>query len=160
VKFSARARVVLAVFLLLTLGVKLLWMRDAPEADHALFVATAEAALQGQGFRTGRIVKRFGIIVRGERGACRLTVGDYPPDGTLAEPLEAESRGIGPLRFFWAGEESARAPKLWPLAEFYLKRELGRLGLHPSRRPILAVAANPACAGIAVDWTPLATLPR
>ncbi|HEV7660427.1 MAG TPA: hypothetical protein VGO55_11330 [Allosphingosinicella sp.] len=159
-KFSARARVVLAVFLLLTLGVKLLWTRDAPAPDGALFVATAEATLRGQGFRTGRIVKRFGTIVRGERGACRLTVGDYTPDGTLAEPLEAESRSVGALRFVWAGEASARAPKLRPLVEFYLKRELGRLGFHPARRPILAVAANPACAGIAVDWTPLATLPR
>jgi hypothetical protein len=160
VKFSGRARAALAAVLLLTLGVKLLWTRDAPAPDHALFVVTAEAILQGQGFRTGRIVKRFGTIVRGERDACRLTVADYPADGTLAEPLEAESRGIGPLRFVWAGEASLRAPKLRPLAEFYLKRELGRLGFHPARRPIIAVAANPACAGIALDWTPLTTLPR
>jgi hypothetical protein len=160
VKFSSRFRLILAASLLLTLGVKLLWTRDAPVPDDALFVATAEETLRAQGFRTDRIVRRFGTIVRGARGGCRLMVGDYPANGMFAEPLAAESRGIGTMRFVWRGEVSAQAPKLRPLLEFYVKRELGRLGFRAERRPILAIAANAACAGVAIDWTALATLPR
>ncbi|HVQ07089.1 MAG TPA: hypothetical protein VMS43_01505 [Allosphingosinicella sp.] len=159
-KLSDRARLILAAALLVTLGAKLLWTRDAPAPDDALFVATAEETLRAQGFRTERIVRRFGTIVRGAREGCRLMVGDYPANGMFAEPLAAESRGIGATRFIWRGETSAQAPKPWPLLEFYLKRELGRLGFRPARRPILAVAANAACDAGAIDWTPLATLPR
>lgn len=159
-KFSRRFRLILAASLLLTLGVKLLWTRDAPAPDGALFVTKVEETLRAQGFRTERVVRRFGTLVRGARGGCRLMVGDYPANGMFAEPLEAESRGIGAMRFVWRGEASAQAPKLRPLLEFYAKRELGRLGFHPERRPILAVAANPACDRMAVDWTALATLPR
>jgi len=160
VKFSGRFRLILAAVLLLTLGVKLLWTRDAPGPDDALFAAKAEETLRAQGFRTERVVRRFATIVHGARGGCRLMVGDYPPNGMFAEPLEVESRGIGTMRFVWRGEAGAQAPKLLPLLEYYAKRELGRLGFHPPRRPILAVAANPACAGLALDWTALATLPR
>ena len=159
-KSSGRFRLILAAALLLTLGAKLLWTRDAPAPDDALFAATAEGTLRAQGFRTERIVRRFGTIVRGARGGCRLMVGDYPANGMLAEPLAAESRGIGATRFVWRGEASAQAPKLRPLLESYVNRELGRLGFRPERRPIFAVAANAACAGVAVDWAPLATLPR
>lgn len=159
-KFSGRFRLALAIALLLTLGVKLLWTRDAPAPDEALFVAKAEETLRAQGFRTERIVRRFGTVVRGDRGACRLMIGEHPASGAMAEALAVESRGIGALRFIWRGETSAQAPRLLPLFEFYVKRELGRLGFHPARRPILAVAANPACDGIRVDWAPLATLPR
>lgn len=159
-KFSGRARFVLAAALLLTLGVKLLWTREARAPDDALFVATAERTLQAQGFRTERVIRRFGTIVLGTRGPCRLIVGDYPANGTMAEPLEVESRTIGPQSFVWRGAASARPPKFWPLLEFYLKRELGRLGFHPDRHPILAVATAPACDGATIDWAPLATLPR
>ena len=158
--FSRGLRVTLAAALLLTLGLKLLWTREAPVPDAALFVTSAESLLQAQGFRTERVVRRFGTVVRGQRGPCRLLVGDYPPDGTLAEPLAAEGRSVGPFHYVWAGESSAAAPKLAPLVEYYVKRELGRLGFRPARRPILAVAAGHGCGGVEVDWTPLATLPR
>jgi hypothetical protein len=128
--------------------------------DAALFLARAEALLRGQGFTTARVVRRFGTVLIGSRGPCRLMVGDYPPDGTLAEPLAAEGRSVGPFHYVWAGETSERAPKFRPLVEFYVKRELGRVGFHPDRRPILAVAANAGCTGMPVDWTPLASLPR
>jgi hypothetical protein len=146
--------------LLLTLGLKLFWTREAPAPDAALFVASAERLLQRQGFTTGRVTRPFGTMVLGSRGPCRLMVGDYPADGTLAEPLAAEARSVGPMSYLWAGETSPQAPKLRPLVEFYVKREFGRLGFRPARQPILAIAANAGCAGVRLDWTALASLPR
>lgn len=158
--FSRGLRVTLAAALLLTLGLKLLWTREAPVPDAAVFVASAESLLQAQGFRTERVVRRFGTVVLGQRGPCRLLVGDYPPDGTLAEPLAAEARAVGPLSYVWAGQAYERAPKFRPLVEYYARREFGRLGIDIRRWPILAVATGPGCGGVRVDWTPLVILPR
>ena len=159
-KSSPGAKAALAAALVLTLGLKLLWTREAPVPDAALFVEQAEAALRSQGFATTRLVRRFGTVVTGQRGPCRLLVGDYPPDGTLAEPLAAEARAVGPLSWVWAGEAHERAPKFRPLLNYYVRRELGRLGIDIRRWPILAVATGPGCGGIRVDWTPLVILPR
>lgn len=159
-KFSVRARLVLAALLTLTLGLKLLWTREAPAPDAALFVAQAEAVFTRAGFATARVTRPFGTIVTGERGACRMMVGDYSPDGTLAEPIAAAARSIGPLSYLWAGETYERAPKLRPLVEYYVRRELGRLGFSLRRWPILAVATGAGCSGARVDWTPLIIMPR
>ena len=159
-KLSRGASTALAAALLLTLGLKLLLTREAPVPDAALFVEQAEALLRRQGFATERLVRRFGTVVVGQRGSCRLLVGDYPPDGTLAEPLAAEAQAVGPLSFVWAGEAYAQAPKLRPLVEYYARRELGRLGKNIRRWPILAVATGAGCGGVSVDWTPLIILPR
>lgn len=159
-KFSVRAKLILAVLLLLTLGLKLFWTRDGPAPDNGLFVASVEANLRAQGYATTRVVRRFATLVEGRKGACRLLAGEYPPDGVFAEPLAVEGRAVGPFHYIWAGETFTQPPKFRPLVEFYLKRELGRLGFRPARRPILAVAAGPGCAGVPVDWTPLASLPR
>jgi hypothetical protein len=160
VKFSARARLALAALLLLTLGLKLVWTRDAPAPDGALLVEQAEAVLRREGFATARMARPFGTVVTGNRGACRLMVGEYPPDGTLAEPLAVAARSIGPLAYIWAGETYAQPPKLRPLTDFYVRRELGRLGISIRRWPILAVATGAGCGGVRPDWTPLKIMPR
>lgn len=155
-----RFRLALAIFLALTLGLKLLVVREAPAPDAALFVEQAEAMLRIQGFATARVTRPFGTVVTGSRGACRLMVGDYPPDGTMAEPLAAEARGIGPLSYVWAGEIYQQAPKVRPLIEFYVRRELGRLGFRIRRWPTLAVATGSGCGGPRIDLKSLMILPR
>src|SRR4051812_20311517 len=77
VKFSRGVRLALAAVLLLTLGVKLVALREAPAPDAALFVAQAEAVLGREGFTTARVVRPFGTVVLGSRGPCRILVGDY-----------------------------------------------------------------------------------
>lgn len=160
VRFSAAARAAIAAALALTLGVKAAWTRDAPAADSSLFTGRAEAMLSDGGFATRRYVRPFGTLVLGRKDNCRLMVADYAPHGTLAEPIAAYARSIGPLRFRWRGDTTEEPPKLAPLASFYLERELRRVGLRPVRQPIIAVAASEGCELDSLPWHQLARLPR
>lgn len=157
---SPGLKLALAAALVPTLGLKLLATREAPAPDASLFVEQVEAVLRRAGLATARVTRPFGTVVLGSRGTCRMMVGDYPPDGTLAEPLAAEARGVGPLSYVWAGDTYAQAPKLRPLIEYYVRRELVRLGSRIRRWPILAVARGGDCGGIRIDWAPLIIMPR
>ena len=159
-RFSGRFRLVLAGALALTLGVKAAWTRQVPPPDAELFNSRAEALLQGAGFRTGRVVRSFGTVVFGRRGGCTLMVADYVPQRTFAEPIALLGRSVGPLLFYWRGAISDSAPRLAPLIEFYAGREMRRVGLRPARHPLLALAGTPECELAAMDWSPLAALPR
>ena len=158
-KFSLAAKLALAAALALTLGGKAAFSRAAPAVDHSLFSSRATALLRAHGFATRSEQRPFGRITYAEAGACRMLVADYPPHGTMAEPLGARAKPFGPLQFVWRGEVMRKAPKLVPLTAFFVQRELRRIGLHPPRQPIVAMAASPGCGGRTIDWRPLATLP-
>ena len=159
-RFSAPARLILAAALLLTLGAKAAWTRRAPEPDAGLFTARVEAHLQARGFETRQLRRPFGTLVIARDADCRMMVSDYRPHGTFGDALASYGRAVGPLHYVWRGHRSDSAPKLLPLSEFFVERELRRLGFSPRRHPILAVAASDACRADRIDWTPLSSLPR
>ena len=159
-RFSAPARQILAAALLLTLGAKAAWTRRAPVPDAGLFAARVEAHLQAGGFETRRLRRPFGNLIFARDADCRMMVSDYRPHGTLADALTSYGRAVVPLHYVWRGDRCEAAPKLLPLTEFFMERELRRLGFSPQRHPILAVAASEGCRADRIDWTPLASLPR
>lgn len=158
-KFSLGARLAIAAALALTLGGKAAFSRPAPGADAQLFAARATEQLRANGFATRSERRPFGTIIHAAAGACRVLLADFPPHGTMAEPLSLLARPIGPLRYVWRGEMRDSAPKLVPLTLFLVQRELRRIGLSPSRHPLIAVAASPRCDLAPIDWSALATLP-
>jgi len=160
VKSSRSGRIALAAALLATLGAKAVWTREAAAPDADFFNARAEALLRGQGYSVARDQRPFATLLFASHGGCRLLVAEYPPNGTLAEALTVNGRRIGPVHYIWRGETYATAPKLVPLLEFYLQRELQRIGFAPARQPILFVSAAQDCPAPAIDWSPLATLER
>jgi hypothetical protein len=160
VKFSPGLKLVLATALVLTLGTKAIWTRDAPQPDAALFSDRAETLLRIAGFDTSRIVRPFATLLLGRKGACAMMIGEYPPNGAFADILSFQTRGIGPLRYVWRGGITERPPRIIPLAWYFIERELRRIGFSPSRDPIVAFAASPACEPGSIDWNALATLPR
>ncbi|HMJ92698.1 MAG TPA: hypothetical protein VK472_01225 [Allosphingosinicella sp.] len=154
---SSTLSAALGAVLLLSLGGKLLANRATVEPDNVLFAARAEAALRGAGFETKRVKRPMGLLVYGEGGGCRAMIGEYAPHGTFADTLAKRAAPIGPLRFAWRGRVYGEAPKLMPLAAYYLRRELLRIGLDAPRAPIAAVALTPGCT--LLDVAPLASLP-
>jgi hypothetical protein len=160
VKFSAPAKFALALALTMTLGLKAAWTRDAPTADARLFADRALRLLHQSGFATRQETRRFGIISYGRKDDCLLMLAEYRPHGISAEPLTAHAAPLGRLRFAWRGSLSDSAPKLLPLGEFYIQRELRRAGLEPVRHPIVAVAGSKSCALDELPWEQLAELPR
>ena len=159
-RFSGRLKLLVAAALALTLGMKAAWTREAPPPDAELFNSRAEAVLRGAGFRTERVVRGFGTALFGRRGDCTLMVAEHVPQQTFSEPIGLHARSVGPVVHHWRGAISEASPWLRPLAEYYAGRELRRLGFSPPRHPILALAGSDGCDLAAIDWTPLAALPR
>lgn len=147
-----------AALLLVSLGAKAVLTAPAAEPDSRRFAGEAAAMLRARGFATHFEKRTFGVLVEGRRGDCRLAVGDYTPYGTFADRFDQLARPIGPLRFVYRGASHAQAPKLVPLLDFYMSRELRRVGLATLRHPIAAVAASPGCDLNVVDWSRLAAL--
>ena len=153
-----RASFVFAVLLLLSLGGKAAFSRPAADEGAADFTGRAVETLTHQGYSTARESRPFATSVHAERGNCRMIVAEYRAHGTIAAPLATLVAPIGPLRYVWRGTTSVTPPKAAPLLQYYVRRELRRIGFAPDHLPIVAVAASPGCTR-PVDWGALAALP-
>lgn len=158
-KFSSGARLAIAALLALSIGSKALFSRPAPAIRDLQLSADGAALLAAAGFVTSVETRPFGNIVHARRGPCRLMLAEYSSYGTMAVPLAALAAPIGRLRFAWRGVVHETAPKLLPLVDFYVRRELRRAGFHPAHRPIIAFAAGRRCPAAPVDWGRLAAFP-
>jgi hypothetical protein len=156
VRYSAS--VAFAALLLVSLAAKAVVTAPAPQPDSRRLATAAAAMLRGHGFLTALERRPLGILVHGRRGGCRLFVGDYTPYGTFAPTFAARARLVGPLHFAYRGELYGHAPKLAPLFDFYLYRELRRVGVRVHRHPITAIASR-GCDLAGFDWRRLAAVP-
>jgi hypothetical protein len=150
----------LAGLLVLSLGLKLAASRSEPLPDGQLFASQVSRFLERDGYSTATELRPLGMMVTAQRDGCRLAIRNYPPHGTLAETYVRLARPIGPLHFVYRGRVSDRAPKLVPLTEYFIGRELRRLGVAAPRAPILAVAASPACDITHLRWETISTFAR
>jgi hypothetical protein len=160
VKSLRAPSLLLGVVLALSLSGKLLASRAEPAADEALFAESVATFLKRQGLVTRSERRPMGMMVVGERGDCRLTVREAEPHGTYANVLARMARRIGPLAYVYRGTVTRELPKIAPLADYFVGRELRRIHVPVPRAPILAVAAAPACNIMRWRWQELATLPR
>jgi hypothetical protein len=144
----------------LSLSGKLLANRMEPAPDAGLLDARLAGLLRAGGYRVAPESHGFAILLRGQRPGCTILAGDYDPHGTFDETFRQISARIGPLRFAYRGRSAASAPKLRPLLDFYVRRELRRVGMTPARMPIIAYAASPGCGADRLAWSQLAVLPR
>ncbi len=86
-------------------------------------------------------------------------IAEQDPRGTFTDLLAVFGRPFGPLRYVWRGALHDAVPR-GATVEYYLQRELRRLGSAPERHPVFAVAAGPDCAVERLPWTGIAALPR
>ena len=143
-RFSPALSLAAAAILIVTLGIKLASLGAKPAVDGRRFLADLGTALSREGFAVSVQGSRMRRIVA-ERGDCRIKARYYPPHGTLQDAIEDLGRGIGPTRYVYRGEWRSTPPKIRPLMEFYLQRELARAGIAIPMPAIAAVSASPAC---------------
>jgi hypothetical protein len=143
---------------LVTLAAKAALIAPAPEPNSRRVAIEAAAMLGARGFATAFERRPLGTLLHARRDGCRMLLGDYAPPEIFAVPFAERARPIGPVRFVYRGRIYAKAPKLVPLTDFYLYRELRRLGIGAERHPIVAVASR-GCALSRFDWGRLAALP-
>jgi hypothetical protein len=146
--------------LVLSLGLKLGASRSEPLPDEQLFASQISRFLESAGYSTAAELRPLGMKVTAWRGGCRLAIRNYPPHGTLAQTYSRLARPVGPLHFVYRGQVTDRAPKLLPLIEYFIGRELRRLGIAAPRAPILAVAASRGCDIGRLRWGAISTFAR
>lgn len=144
--------------LLATLALKVGWARELPGADPGPFAARAETLLRANGFATRRRPHPTGIFVYGARPGCRIMIGDYEPGGENANLIAIFARPIGPLAYAWRGTLAPAAPRLWPLTDYLIGRQLRHFGLAPARHPVAAIAASAGCDLTRIDWAAFGSL--
>jgi hypothetical protein len=159
VRFSRGAKASIAAILLLSLAAKLIFSHAAAPPGGEAFGERTSRLLRAEGYATSFDDRPFGRIIHAVRPRCRLIVAEYPAHGTLAAPLAALAEPLGRLRFAWRGATYDEAPKLLPLVDFYVRRELRRAGFSPQHAPIIAFAGSRDCGSEAVPWEALAALP-
>jgi hypothetical protein len=152
---SSTCSLLFGALLALGIGGKLASNRAVPDPNLGPFRAAGARLLRAQGFS---VWKDPAGPLRGMRGGCRVLLGDYSPYGTFADLYAEMARPVGPLRYVFRGEVYERPPKLRPLMEFYVERELKRVGYVPRRHPVAAVAVTPGCVLDAAGWRSLATV--
>lgn len=155
-RFSAS--LAFAALLAVSLAAKAALIAPAPEPDSRRVAREAAAMLRDDDYRVAFERRPMGMLVHARRGGCRLLVVDYNPYGTFAPVIAARAAPVGPLRFVYRGELYSKAPKLVPLIDFYLYRELRRVGIDARRHPVAAVASQ-GCDLARFDWRRLAAFP-
>ncbi len=135
-----------------SLGLKSINLGADPRVDKPRFTAALATHLRPAGFAVRLEGMDGSPRLIAARGECRVKAREYPPHGTQRDALVELGRAIGPTRYVYRGEWSETPPKLRPLLAFYVTRELARVGLDVSRRPIVAVAIAPACPPLSASW--------
>lgn len=157
---SRIAELGLAALLIVTLALKVAAATPQDEGDRELIAATMADMLTDRGFAVRMEARPISIVVSARKGDCRMTVREYPPEGTFATTITEQARGIGPLRFAYRGRLVAEPPKIRALTANYIRRVEQRIGMTSPREPIIAIAAAPDCDVAALRWGRLASLPR
>ena len=155
--FSAASKL-FAALLLLSLAGKAAVIRVPSDPDPRPALAAADRTLKAAGFSSRVIVlpRSPGMVTAGSLGNCRIMIGDYPPQGLLRSVYRAMATPVGSLSFAYRGSLLQTEPQLTGLADLYVWRFLGRVGIRVMRAPVLAVIASPACDLDRVDWKSLA----
>jgi len=160
VRFSGAASVGLVTILLLSVLGKLIAARPDPSPDAAPVATVLAGVFSDSGLEARVIETRHapGVYVEARVGECHILAGDYPSNDTYADVYQALAGPFGSLHYAYRGVLQARPPKLRALFDFYLWREIRRVGLPRRRAPVIAVAATPDCDLTKIDWRRVAAV--
>jgi hypothetical protein len=158
VKYYGPKHFIAAAFVL-TLGLKLLLYHGetAPTDPEVLGEAIASFLLQ-HGFESRIEIKFGGVSVHANAGKCRMLIREAAPQGWNRSGIELQAMRVGRLSYVFDGAVYEHEPFLAPVIEEYWTRVRFKMGLSPSRHPVLAVAASDDCAINALPWQELGTL--
>lgn len=137
---------ILAILVLVSsLAFKLAVHDVSVEGDQRVTVAVLAGSLTRQGYEVS--------IPRGEVPAlvakhdnCSFTARVLDPHGTYHDTEFLKLQSGWSIIYVWRGRLSKSLPRLRPLVEYYISREIGRIGFFAERRPVVMVRLQPGCA--------------
>jgi hypothetical protein len=143
---SLAAAAVLAV----SLGLKLAVQNAVVEEDSQGAVTGLATALSEVGYSVS--VPRTDLpIVRAEQPGCTLTARVLDPHATYHDTELHKLQPGWRIAYVWRGKARSILPRIGPLGEYYVAREMARLGLTASRAPVVMLSLSPGCDGLPVD---------
>lgn len=104
---------------------------------------TLARSLRDDGFAAKIDATRPFVI--GARAGCRIKARLVDPHGTQRYAMAQHDRPFGALYYAYRGEWDREAPQLRPLLEFYVQRELARLGIATVAAPVVSIALGRGC---------------
>jgi hypothetical protein len=149
----------LAAAFALTLGLKLLFYHLVPApTDPEMLGETLASFLLQHGFES-RLETRFGqVVVHAKLGNCRMLISEAAPQGWNRSSIELQAKPVGRVSYVFDGAVHQHEPFFAPMIDEYWTRVRFKMGLSPSRHPVLAVAASDECMINALPWWELGTL--
>jgi hypothetical protein len=149
----------LAAAFALTLGSKLFFYHQgSAPTDPEMLGKTLTSFLLQRGFES-RLERRFGqVLVHAKRGSCRMLIREAVPQGWNRSSIELQAKPVGRVRYVFDGAVYQHEPFVAPVMDEYWTMVRIKMGLSPSRHPLLAVAASDDCAINALPWWELGIL--
>ncbi len=127
-----------------SLAIKLALLDMTVSEDWRDAVDDLEAALAHQGYAVA--VPRADVpAVRAAQAGCVLVVRLLDPYATFRDTELAKLPPGWTVAYAWRDSWQSSLPRLGPLAEFYLGREIARIGSTASRAPVLMLSVSPRC---------------
>lgn len=128
----------------LSLAIKLAVLDVAVAEDQRGALRDLEAALAGQGY-TASVPRADLPIVRAERGACSFTARVLDPHGLFRDTELLKLPKGWRVSYGWRGGWQADLPRLGPLVEYYVTRQVARFGVQARHAPVIMLSAAPVC---------------
>jgi hypothetical protein len=149
----------LAIALVLTLALKLVVYHQQPvPADPEVLGKAVTSFLLEQGFESRLEITHGQVFIHANVGKCRMLITEAAPQGWNRDSIELRSKPVGQLNYIFDGAVHKREPFVAPLLDEYWTRVRIKMGLNPSRHPVLAVAASDDCSINTLPWRELGTL--
>jgi hypothetical protein len=149
---ALRLSVAIALLTGLTLGPKLVGAGRVAAPDSAGLARDMAAALAGRGYRTAIVPHHLFDFVIARKEDCLLVAANAETDGYLHQRFAQEMAGIGPIHYHYDGALAPAFPRIFPVLGEHIQNWGYRIGIVAPRRPVIAIAASPACRLDAIDW--------
>ena len=129
----------------LSLALKLSVLGVTVEEDQPAALRDLRAALISQGY--GVTIPRADLpIVRAERAGCAITARVLDPHGIYRDTELLKLPQGWTVAYGWRGEWQDSLPRLGPLVEYYLARQLARFGVGARHAPVVMLSRAADCA--------------
>lgn len=138
--FEAGAALVIG----LSLALKLAVLDVAVAEDQRAALRDLGAALTAQGY-TVNVPRPDLPIVRGEHAGCAFTVRVLDPHGIYRDTELLKLPRGWTVAYGWRGDWQTSLPRLGPLVEYYVARQLARFGVRARHAPVIMLSNQPAC---------------
>ena len=158
---SRAFRLSLAFILLLglTLGVKIFTADRIAHPDDMRLARDMAAMLQSDGFRVAVVPHHLFPFVRAEKEGCTLIAANAVASGVFRRRFESAAAPVGPTSYNHGSALGAAFPRYLPVVAEHLQNWAYRFGIIAPRKPVIAIAATPACRLDSIAWSTLLVWP-